>query len=131
MHELSLAGGILRVLEQTRERDPFQRVTQLRLAVGALANVEIESLRFALDSIAPNTILAGASIEIDQHPAAPGACRAAAVLKSPRDWTPAPTVTATSSSPPAAPSCAWWTCKLCKLKPYPEGNHHVRSLRLQ
>jgi hydrogenase nickel incorporation protein HypA/HybF len=66
MHELSLAGGILRVLEQTRERDPFERITQLRLEVGVLAGVEIESLRFALSSIAANTILAGASIEIDQ-----------------------------------------------------------------
>ena len=66
MHELSLAGGILRVLEQTRERDPFERITQLRLEVGVLAGVEIESLRFALSSIAANSILAGASIEIDQ-----------------------------------------------------------------
>lgn len=68
MHELSLAGGILRVLEQTRERDPFERVTQLRLEVGALAGVEVEALRFALNSIATNTILAGASIEIDTPP---------------------------------------------------------------
>ena len=68
MHELSLAGGILRVLEQARERDPFERITQLRLEVGALASVEIESLRFALNCIAANTILAGASIEIDQPP---------------------------------------------------------------
>ena len=68
MHELSLAGGILRVLEQTRERDPFERITQLRLEVGALASVEIEALRFALNSIAESTVLAGASIEIDQPP---------------------------------------------------------------
>ena len=68
MHELSLAGGILRVLEQTRERDPFERITHLRLEVGALATVEIEALRFALDSIADNTLLAGAHIEIDQPP---------------------------------------------------------------
>jgi hydrogenase nickel incorporation protein HypA/HybF len=68
MHELSLAGGILRVLEQTRERDHFERITQLRLEVGVLAGVEIESLRFALSAIAANSILAGASIEIDQPP---------------------------------------------------------------
>jgi hydrogenase nickel incorporation protein HypA/HybF len=68
MHELSLAEGILRVLEQTRERDPFERITQLRLEVGALAGVEIESLRFALNCIAANTLLAGASIEINQPP---------------------------------------------------------------
>lgn len=68
MHELSLADGILRVLEQTCARDPFERITQLRLEVGALAGVEIEALRFALDSIAAGTLLAGASIEIDQPP---------------------------------------------------------------
>ena len=68
MHELSLAGGILRVLEQARARDPFERITHLRLEVGALAGVEIESLRFALDSIAADTLLAGTSIEIDQPP---------------------------------------------------------------
>jgi hydrogenase nickel incorporation protein HypA/HybF len=68
MHELSLASGILRVLEQTRERDPFERITHLRLEVGALATVEIEALRFALDSIADNTLLAGACIEIDRPP---------------------------------------------------------------
>ena len=68
MHELSLAGGILRVLEQARARDPCERITHLRLEVGALAGVEIESLRFALDSIAADTLLAGTSIEIDQPP---------------------------------------------------------------
>jgi hydrogenase nickel incorporation protein HypA/HybF len=69
MHELSLAGGILKVLEQTRARDPFERVTQLRLEVGALAGVEIESLRFALTTIATDILLAGASIEIYTPPA--------------------------------------------------------------
>lgn len=68
MHELSLAGGILRVLEQTQARDPFTRVTHLRLEAGALCGVEIESLRFALNSIATNTVLAGASIEIYEPP---------------------------------------------------------------
>ena len=68
MHELSLAGGILRVLEQARARDPFERITQLRLEVGALASVEISSLRFALEAIAPDTCLEGALIEIDQPP---------------------------------------------------------------
>ena len=68
MHELSLAGGILRVLEQTRARDPFERITQLRLEVGVLAGVEVESLRFALNSIAHSTVLASANIEIYELP---------------------------------------------------------------
>jgi hydrogenase nickel incorporation protein HypA/HybF len=68
MHELSLAGGILQVVEQARARDPFQRVTHLRLQAGALAGVEISSLRFALESIAPGTCLEGARIDIDEQP---------------------------------------------------------------
>ena len=36
--------------------------------LGVLAGVEIESLRFALSAIAPHTLLAGVSIEIDQPP---------------------------------------------------------------
>jgi hydrogenase nickel incorporation protein HypA/HybF len=66
MHELSLAGGIVRVVEQAREREPFTRVLVLRLEVGALAGVELESLRFALTSMAPGSVLEGARIDIDE-----------------------------------------------------------------
>lgn len=68
MHELSLAGGILRLLEQTQERDPFERVAQLRLEAGALSGVEISALRFALEAVAPGTCLEGAQIDIDEPP---------------------------------------------------------------
>ena len=73
MHELSLAGGILRVVEQARSRDPFERVTHLSLEVGALSGVEVSSLRFALQAISPDTCLAGADIDI-QQPAATAWC---------------------------------------------------------
>ena len=73
MHELSLAGGILSMLEQTRERDPFERVTHLRLEAGALSGVELSALRFALEAIAPGTCLENATIDIDE-PAASAWC---------------------------------------------------------
>jgi hydrogenase nickel incorporation protein HypA/HybF len=68
VHELSLAGGILRIVEQAQQRDRFARVALLRLAAGALAGVETGALRFALDAIAPGTVLDGAVIEIDELP---------------------------------------------------------------
>lgn len=68
MHEVSLAGGILQVVEQTCARDPFERVTHLRLQAGALAGVELSALRFALESLAPGTLLDGAQIDIDELP---------------------------------------------------------------
>jgi hydrogenase nickel incorporation protein HypA/HybF len=64
MHELSLAGGILRIVEQAAARERFSRVTRLKLEVGKLAGVEVEALRFALGAIAPETPLAGAEVEI-------------------------------------------------------------------
>ena len=68
MHELSLAGGILKLVEDAAKRDGFTRVSQLRLEAGALAGVEVRALRFALDTMAPGTCLAGARIEIDEPP---------------------------------------------------------------
>lgn len=65
MHELSLAGGVLRVVEDAARREGFARVSQLRLEAGALAGVEVRALRFALDSLSPGTCLAGAEILIE------------------------------------------------------------------
>jgi hydrogenase nickel incorporation protein HypA/HybF len=68
MHEMSLAGGILRVVEDAAAREPFERVKRLVLEAGALAGVELRALRFALEAIAPGTLLDGAAIEIDELP---------------------------------------------------------------
>ena len=68
MHELSLAGGILRLVEDAAVRERFSRVALLRLEAGALAGVEVAALRFALDAIAPGTCLEGAQISIDEPP---------------------------------------------------------------
>lgn len=68
MHEMSLAGGIVRIVEDCAEREAFERVTVLRLSAPALAGVEVRALRFALEAMAPGTRLAGARIEIDEPP---------------------------------------------------------------
>jgi hydrogenase nickel incorporation protein HypA/HybF len=68
MHEVSLAAGILLLVEQARARDPFERVTHLHLQAGALAGVERSALRFALEALAPGTVLEGAQLAIDEQP---------------------------------------------------------------
>lgn len=65
MHEMSLAGGILRIAEQAAEREHFARVTLLRLEAGSLSGVEPRALRFALEAMSPGTCLDGAQLEID------------------------------------------------------------------
>ncbi len=66
MHELSLAGGILRIVEETAARERFTRLTRLRLEAGSLSGVDVRALSFALQSIAPGTLLAQAEIRIDE-----------------------------------------------------------------
>jgi hydrogenase nickel incorporation protein HypA/HybF len=68
VHELSLAGGIVKLVEDAAAREHFRRVSQLRLEAGALSGVEVRALRFALDAVAPGTCLEGACIEIDEPP---------------------------------------------------------------
>ena len=70
MHELSLAQGILGLVEAAAARERFSRVRVLHLAAGALAGVEVSALRFALASMAPGTCLDGARIDIDEPPGA-------------------------------------------------------------
>lgn len=65
MHELSLATGILDMVQDAARRDGFRSVGQLRLEVGAVAGVEVDALRFALDAIRPGTCLEQAKIQID------------------------------------------------------------------
>lgn len=68
MHELSLAGGIVKLVEDAAQRQQFRRVSQLRLAAGALSGVEVRALRFALEAVTPGTCLEGATIQIDEPP---------------------------------------------------------------
>ncbi len=68
MHEASLAGGVLRMVEQTAAREGFTRCLSLRLEAGQLAGVDVRALRFALDCLAPGTVLDGARFDIDEPP---------------------------------------------------------------
>jgi len=66
MHEISLAGNILQLVEASAARDGFKRLTLVRLEVGKLANVELHALQFALAAMAPGTLLDGAELVFDQ-----------------------------------------------------------------
>jgi len=68
VHEASIAGGILQLVEQAAARDPFSQVLSLRLEVGQLSGVDVDALRFALEALAPGSLLAGAAITIDEPP---------------------------------------------------------------
>jgi hydrogenase nickel incorporation protein HypA/HybF len=66
VHELSLAEGILQIVEGAAVSERFARVATLRLEAGRLAGVDVGALRFALETLAPGTALEGVELEIEQ-----------------------------------------------------------------
>ena len=64
MHEFSLCESIIEtVTGQARQRG-FSQVRRVWLEIGALANVELEALRFAFEVVRQDTIAAGAELDI-------------------------------------------------------------------
>jgi len=68
MHEMSLAGGILQLVEDAAQREGFVRVERLTLEAGALSGVDARALRFAIDAIARGTCLQSAEVVIEEPP---------------------------------------------------------------
>jgi hydrogenase nickel incorporation protein HypA/HybF len=61
MHEMSLAEGVLQVVEDAAQARPVRLV---RLEIGALAAVELQALRFAFDVVKHGSVAAGAALDI-------------------------------------------------------------------
>ncbi len=66
MHELAITEGLV---DAVTERLPGQRVTCVRLEIGALSGVVADSLRFCFDLVTEGTSLEGAALEIALPPA--------------------------------------------------------------
>lgn len=77
MHEMSLAESIRGIVDEARERDSFKRVRTVVLALGELAAVEPESLRFCFDAVMKGGPAEGAELRIEPVPGQ-GWCRVCA-----------------------------------------------------
>lgn len=68
MHEMSLAEGILKLVEEAAEREGFQRVTTLWLEVGQLSSVEPDALSFCFEAVTQGSLAENAALEIVHIP---------------------------------------------------------------
>lgn len=68
MHEMSLAEGVLQIVENTAHAQGLQRVTELRLEIGRLSGVEPEALRFCLDVVLKGSLADTAQVEFIEIP---------------------------------------------------------------
>lgn len=64
MHEMSLAEGVLQLIEDAARRDRFTKVSTVWLEIGQLSGVEPEALAFCFDAVTRNTVAEGARLEI-------------------------------------------------------------------
>ncbi|GAA4874941.1 hydrogenase maturation nickel metallochaperone HypA [Ferrimonas pelagia] len=64
MHEISLAEGILAIIERQRREGDFGCVKSVQLEIGQLAGVEVEALLFGMKAVFRDTVADGAEIEL-------------------------------------------------------------------
>lgn len=70
MHEMSLAEGVLQLVEETAQREKAQRVKLVVLEIGQLSSVVPDALRFCFEAVTRDSIAQGATLEIIQTPGA-------------------------------------------------------------
>ena len=68
MHEMSLAEGIVQLVEDAVRAEGCARVRAVWLEIGQLAAVEKESLCFCFDAVTRDTVAEGARLEIIETP---------------------------------------------------------------
>jgi len=68
MHEVSLAEGILRIVESAARANGAARVSTVTLEIGALAHVEPRALAFCFDAVIRGTVAEGATLVFDTVP---------------------------------------------------------------
>ncbi len=66
MHELSIAEGILEIVERTARANDVKRVKAVRVSIGELAGVDIPSLEFAWTSVRKGGPAENAALEIER-----------------------------------------------------------------
>lgn len=66
MHELSIAEGIIEVVERTVRQNDVTHVKKVRVAIGELAGIDIPSLQFAWVSVTKSGVAEGALLEIER-----------------------------------------------------------------
>lgn len=64
MHEMSLANGIVEILQREARAQGFERVTRLWVEVGELSHVEAEALAFCFSAVTAGTLAENAELTI-------------------------------------------------------------------
>ncbi len=64
MHEMSLADGVVRLIEEQAKQHGFAKVQVVRLEIGELAHVDPDAISFCFEAVARGSKAEGARLEI-------------------------------------------------------------------
>jgi len=64
MHEMSLAEGVLKILQDQAKAQAFNRVMTVWLEIGELSHVDPHAISFCFDAVTRGSIAEGARLEI-------------------------------------------------------------------
>ena len=78
MHEMSLAEGVLQLIEDSARQQNFSSVSTVWLEIGELSGVEVEAMKFCFDAVTRDSVAEGARLEIITLPGT-GWCMACAL----------------------------------------------------
>jgi hydrogenase nickel incorporation protein HypA/HybF len=68
MHEMSLAEGVIHIVEDAAREQGFSKVKAVFLEIGKLSSVEPEAMRFCFEAVSHGTVADGARLEIHETP---------------------------------------------------------------
>jgi hydrogenase nickel incorporation protein HypA/HybF len=68
MHEMSLAEGVLQLIEEAARKDQFSKVTTVWLEIGQLSGVEPQAMEFCFGAVTHGSVAADARLEIIELP---------------------------------------------------------------
>ena len=77
---MSLAEGVLQLVEDTARREQAHRVKLVVLEIGRMSSVQPEALSFCFDVVTRNSVLEGAALEIVDVPGAGWCMQCAATV---------------------------------------------------
>lgn len=77
MHEVGIIESALGVIRREAQAHGAERVERVVMRIGAISGVEPDALRFAFEAVTPDSVAAGAVLEIELVPAR-AHCRACA-----------------------------------------------------
>ncbi|TCJ17172.1 hydrogenase maturation nickel metallochaperone HypA [Parasulfuritortus cantonensis] len=68
MHEMSLAEGVMEIVEKAVAEAGCSKVKEIRLEIGALSGVEVEAMRFCMDAVLRGGPAEGAAVVFEVTP---------------------------------------------------------------